>query len=109
MPHPKYDRDNPPPMVAHADHGDPECCGLFLPEERGDVADLACNECGAVLCTVPAAEADATLLRMSMDEGVCLETCPACGEVNVFHGFSAMEAFTCRHCGKRVQVTRRAQ
>jgi uncharacterized protein (DUF983 family) len=35
---------------------------------------------------------------------MCSETCPNCGEVNVFPGFSAMEAFTCRSCGEGVQV-----
>jgi hypothetical protein len=31
--------------------GDPDCCGLFFPVERGDQADLTYNECGFVLRT----------------------------------------------------------
>jgi hypothetical protein len=80
MPLQKYDRDNPPPLVPHSSHGDPECCGLFLPKERGDMADLVCNECGAVLCSVAFHEADAMLRQMAMEEGLCTEVCPMCGE-----------------------------
>jgi hypothetical protein len=29
-----------------------------------------------------------------------------CGKVNVFPGFSEMHAYTCRECGRGVQVTR---
>jgi hypothetical protein len=39
-----------------------------------------CNECGVIVDTVPAAEAERVLLRMPMDEGVCSERCPHCGE-----------------------------
>jgi hypothetical protein len=52
----------PPPaiLVPHADYGDSKCPGLILPEIKGDQADLVCNDCGAVICTVPAAEAATT-------------------------------------------------
>jgi len=43
-------------MVPHSTYGDPECCGLFLPQERDD---------GAILCTVPASEGDATRLAFN--------------------------------------------
>jgi hypothetical protein len=32
--------------LPHSDFGDPDCCGLFFPVDRGDQADLTCNECG---------------------------------------------------------------
>jgi hypothetical protein len=75
---------------------------------QGDI-DLMCNECGTVIATVAAADAEATLLRMAMSAGVCSETCPQCGELNVFPGFSAMEAYMCRHCGAGVVVRRPVQ
>jgi hypothetical protein len=38
--------------VPHADYGDQECCGIIMPVERGDQADLVCKECGAVIGSV---------------------------------------------------------
>ena len=51
------------PIVPHSDHGDEECCGCLYPVERGDLADLVCNECGALIQTVPIGEVEPTLLR----------------------------------------------
>lgn len=36
-------------MSAHADVGDPDCCGCIGTVIRVDVADITCNECGAVV------------------------------------------------------------
>jgi hypothetical protein len=77
-----------PILVAHSDYGDPERCGIALPVERANQADLVCNECGAVISTVPTVEAEPTLLRMAMEGGFCSETCLHCGELNTFPGFS---------------------
>ena len=95
----------PPPaiLVPHADHGDPECPGLILPEVNGNTALLTCNDCGAVIRTVPASEAEQTLAQMASGE-ICSATCPICGELNIFQGFSAMLAYTCRHCGEGIEV-----
>jgi hypothetical protein len=41
--------------LPHSDFGDPECCGCLNGVIRGDQADIVCNECGAALRTVPAA------------------------------------------------------
>ena len=98
-----------PILVPHADFGDPECCGIIMPVASGNQADLQCNECGTVISTVPAAEADPTLLRMAMSLGFCSETCPVCSDVNTFTGYSSMEAYTCRHCGAAVLVKRPVQ
>ena len=88
---------HPPPaiLVPHADHGDPECPGLLLPEVRGDTAFLRCNDCGAVVRTVPAAEADQAMAEMAATDTVCNEICPHCGIINVFVGWSSMMAYTC--------------
>ena len=99
-------REYPEWIVPHADHGDPDCCGLIFPDVRADEADLVCNECGFVLQTVPLADVDRAMLEMSAGE-MCSAACSHCGMLNVFLGFSAMLAFTCRHCGAGVQVRRR--
>lgn len=95
-----------PQIVGHGHHGDPGCCGIIMPVSRGDQADLTCNECGLVIRTVAAGEAEAVLLEMAMSGGFCSETCPHCGEVNTFPGFAAMEAYTCRICGEGCQCRR---
>lgn len=95
-----------PIIVPHSAYGDPECCGCIFPARRGDVAGLICNECNAVIQTVPVAKADEVLLKMSMALGVCSEVCPVCGELNTFTGSTSMEANTCRHCGNGIVVNR---
>ena len=93
-----------PILVGHSDYGDPECCGIVMPVERGKHADLVCNECGAVIATVSASEAEATLLRMALSGGFCSATCPHCGVLNTFPGFTSMAAYTCHHCGQGVVI-----
>ena len=98
-----------PILVPHADYGDPECCGIIMPVERGDQADLVCNECGAIISSVCLDEADLTLLRMAMSGGFCSETCPHCGELNTFPGFGSVDAYPCRHCDLGVIVRKQVQ
>jgi hypothetical protein len=94
-------------ILPHSDFGDPECCGLFFPRERGDVADLRCNECGFVLKTVPLADLRRTQDELQLSLEVASEQCPHCGAVDLFPGFSRMLAYTCRHCGEPVKVSDR--
>ena len=103
------DEHEPPILVPHADHGDPHCSGLIMASACGDQMELLCNECGTVIDTVPASEAQSTLLKMSMSEGVCSETCPHCGYQNVFTGVTSMIAFVCGQCGKGVDVKHSVQ
>jgi hypothetical protein len=109
-----------PSLVPHSSYGDPDCCGIIIPARGGvqvrlatdrDTAnvELTCNECGVILDTVPAAEAEQVLLWMAMDEGVCSERCPHCGETSVILGCSSLDAFTCRFCGRGVKVERPVQ
>ena len=59
-------------VVAHSILGDdPDCCGFLVPVERGDEADILCNECHALLLTVPVAEVAQALLRLWVAEGSC--------------------------------------
>jgi hypothetical protein len=97
-------REYPEYMLPHSDFGDPECCGLFFPVERGDEADLTCNECGFVLRTVPRADLRRVQDEMQLTLDVASEKCPHCGAVNLFPGFSRMYAFVCKECGEGVAL-----
>ena len=58
---------NPPDYILpHSDFGDPECCGLLLPFERGDFVDIICNECGAIVRTVEVNDLNRTLDEMQL-------------------------------------------
>jgi hypothetical protein len=97
----------PEHILPHSDFGDAECCGLLLPFERGDFADIICNECGATIRTVRAAGLRRTLDEMQLKLDVASERCAYCRSVNILPGFSEMLAFTCRSCGRAVVIKAR--
>ena len=45
------------PVIPHEDLADVDCCGCLFVQVHGDEADITCNECGALIRTVPAHEA----------------------------------------------------
>jgi ribosomal protein L40E len=92
------------PIVPHSDVGDPECCGCLMAVEHGDETDIVCNECAALVRTVPTAEAVQALLQMAMAHGVCSATCSHCGALNTFPGWSSIQAYICRECGEGIAV-----
>jgi hypothetical protein len=50
----------PPYLIPHSDYGDPECCGLVFAIARdSSVAVFQCNECAAIVTTVPLAAVEA--------------------------------------------------
>jgi hypothetical protein len=67
--------------------------------EFNRVADLRCNECGAVIRTVPAADIEQELVRLAMAGGACGARCSHCGALQTFPGFDSIDAFVCRECG----------
>jgi len=69
---------------------------------------VVCNDCGTICVTGSREEAQKRLAAMASDE-MCSKGCPHCGTLNLFPGFSAMEAFVCKECGEGVQVTRPLQ
>jgi hypothetical protein len=91
--------------LPHSSFGDEDCCGCLTGIVRGEVVEIACNECGAVIRTVPVTELQNALDEMELTLDVCSEMCPYCRSVNVLPGFSRMLAFTCRNCGKAVSAT----
>ena len=90
------------------DWGDKDCCGCLVVVERGDQADLACNECGAVVRTVLVGGASAVILQMASGE-ICGARCPLCDALNMFPGFAAIEGFICSECGESVVGKRSAR
>ena len=96
-------REHPEYILPHSDFGDPECSGLFFAIERGDRSDIQCNGCGVVLKSVRVAHLRRTL---DMELDLASETCPHCGAVNLFPGFTSMNAHTCRQCRLRVVMGR---
>ena len=92
------------PIVPQSDVGVEGCCGCLCPVERGDEADLVCNECGAIIQIVPIAQVEPTLLRMAMSQDFCSATCPHCGALNTVPGFTSIMAYICKECGEGVSV-----
>ena len=55
-------------IVPHEVATGAECDGCLIIEERGEVADLKCNSCGAVVDTVPIHQAGTRLMELASDE-----------------------------------------
>jgi hypothetical protein len=89
------------PVVPHEFVADVNCCGCLIVEPEGNLARIICNECGALIRTVPAAEVPAVLEQMLMSTGQgCSARCQHCDALNTFPGFSSIEAFICSECGE---------
>jgi hypothetical protein len=95
-----------PTWLPHSLFGDPDCGGFLVGILNGDEADIGCNDCLAILKTVPAAELQRTFDEMELTLDLTSEMCPHCKAVNTFTGFSRMMAYTCRQCGRPVKVER---
>ena len=93
----------PYPIIPHEFVENVDCWGCLVVVERGDQADLTCNECGVVVRTVPLDQAAAALAEMESTE-ICSVRCTNCGALNTFLGFSVIEAFICSECGEGIVV-----
>jgi hypothetical protein len=85
-----------------------DCDGCLIIVERGDMVEIKCNSCGAVVDTVPIERASTRLMELASVE-ICSAQCPHCGALNTLPGFSVIEAFVCQECGEGVNVERRVQ
>jgi RNase P subunit RPR2 len=90
--------------LAHADFGDPDCCGCLNGIVRGSQADIVCNECGEIVRMVPAADLKRTLDQMELALDVASAICPHCGSVHLAPGFSELLVFVCEQCGEAVKL-----
>jgi hypothetical protein len=94
------------PIVPHEFVGGKDCCGCLVAEFRGDEADLVCNECGAVIKTVPAADVESELSGMLLaQQDFTSAVCPHCGTSNTFFGCSKILSYICSECGEPVTET----
>jgi hypothetical protein len=91
------------PVVPHRFVQDVDCCGCLIAIERNQDSDLICNECRALITSVPTPDVEKTLSEMLLSQQeICSATCPHCGAANIFPGLSAIEAYTCSACGQGV-------
>jgi hypothetical protein len=91
-------------LLPHSEFGDEDCCGCFIGVVKGDLATIECNECLAVIKTVPVSDLRRTFDEMELTLDVASEICPKCGAANLFPRFSKILAYTCRECGKGVKT-----
>ena len=96
------------PIVPHEVATGADCCGCLVVQVHGDQAYITCNECGAIVRTVPVKLASAVMVEMASTV-ICSVRCTNCGALNIFPGFSAIEAFICSECGEGVAVTMSVQ
>jgi hypothetical protein len=92
------------PIISHEDVADVRCCGCLIVRERDGQAEVLCNECAAVIRTVPLEDVDAVMTELAGTDVFCSAVCQHCGAVNTFPGMTAIEAFICRECNQGVAV-----
>jgi hypothetical protein len=94
------------PIIPHESIGGVDCCGcLWVRMSSEDQAEIVCNECDAVIRTVPVSEVERVLLELVPEaDAICSARCSHCGALNTFPGFSTVDAFVCSDCGEGVAV-----
>jgi hypothetical protein len=91
------------PIIPHESLGT-DCCGCLYVRVEGAHAAIICNECGTVIRTVPAVDAEAVIMEMAQTDVICSARYTHCGALNTFPGMSAIEAFVCSECGEGVVI-----
>ena len=92
------------PIIPHEHVADVDCCGCLMVQVRDGQADILCNECAAVIRTVPLGDVESTMLDLSKTDVICSARCNNCGALNTFPHFASIEAFICTECGEGVVV-----
>lgn len=69
-------RDEQYPIIPHEISG-VDCDGCLVVRVRGDQADIVCNECKAVLRTVPVEQATSMMVEIASGE-ICSARCTSC-------------------------------
>src|SRR5689334_13782135 len=90
--------------LPHSDFGAPDCCGCLNGIVRGDHAEIVCNECAAVVRTVPAENLEKTLNEMTLTLHIAAARCPHCKSVHLAPGLTNLSAFVCPYCGENMEV-----
>jgi hypothetical protein len=101
--HPTGDINDRLPIVTHQNLG-VDCPGCLYVRIEGEMADIVCNECEAVIRTVPLADVERIVLELDATDAICSAVCTHCGAVNTFPGWTSIEAFVSA-CGEGVTVS----
>ena len=96
-------------MLPHSSFGDPGCCGCLNGVIRGESADIVCNECGAILKTIPADQLKRVFHEMELSLDLASAICPYCGAAHIAPGMSELHAFVCENCGQGVTLTQQQE
>src|SRR5690348_3038211 len=91
--------------LPHSSFGGEGCCGYLNGIVRGRQAEIACDECQAVVRTVPASDLQSTLNRMELSLDVASALCPYCGSAHLAPRFSKLTAFICENCRNLVTLS----
>ena len=67
------------PTLPHSEFGDPDCCGCLIGVIRGEEANIACNECLAVIRSVPTGDLQRTFDLMELTLNIASEKYPTAG------------------------------
>jgi hypothetical protein len=76
--------------------------GCLIAVRAGENAEIRCNECDALIATVPIDQAEAAIIKLANFQDVTTERCPQLRGGQSIFGFSAMEAYVCKQCGEGV-------
>jgi len=93
------------PIIPYSNFGDPDCCGCLFGVSQGDLAEIVCNECQVVVCTIPASDLQRRLDEMELEGDGASAMCPHCRATHLAPGFSMLMAFICENCGNAVQLS----
>jgi hypothetical protein len=89
-----------PTLIPHAEFGAPQCCGCLYGRIVAGTAGIICNECLEIVQMTPPDGLRRALDEMELHLELASALCQHCGSVNLIPGFSHVEAFVCRTCGK---------
>jgi hypothetical protein len=92
-------------ILPHSSFGDESCCGCLNGVVRGRDAEIRCNECEAVIQTVPTSELQSTLNRLELGLDLASALCPYCGSAHLAPGFSKLMVFVCENCHNVVTLS----
>jgi hypothetical protein len=76
-----------------------DCDGRLIVEEHGDMDDLKCNSCGAVIDTVPIDRAGLRLMELAGVE-ICSTHCTVLRALNTFPVVTVIESFIARNAAR---------
>ena len=83
-----------------------DCDGCLIVLERGDMVEIKCNSCGAVVDTVPIERAGTRLMELASVE-ICSAECPHCGAGWPFtvKNAAALEPMFTRHLQEHYRIS----